>query len=1093
MARKTNAALAFALSAALALGTIPAPALAEMAEEAMGAEPVATTQPAPKPATDPAPARPAAPVEAQMGEEPVTPQSDPASGDAELGTAPIADADSAAQPADPAAPSDVTDLSTQSTVASGTWGTCPWDIDNNGTLTVRPGTGAEPSQMTEAISPWSEYKDQIRSVKFKAEGGNKVVLPKYAFALFARMHILTSVDFSGADSSNTTMLHWAFYDCSSLTTTDGLSSLDVSKVENMTGLFYDCSSLTSLAGISGWNCANVKEFGSMFEGCTSLASIDGLSSWSFSNARSMSYMFEGCTSLSSLAGASNWSFPNVESMDSMFSNCTSLASLTGLSNWSFPSGTEIGFMFSNCTSLTSLGGISNWSLPSERIYGLFTGCTSLASLDPIRNWNTSNVKSLPSMFSGCTSLASLEPIRNWSTSNMTDMSYMFRGCTSLASLEPISGWNTSNVRNLAYMFSGCTSLSSLDPIRDWSTSNVNQASRFLEGCTSLTSLEPIRNWSTSNLRLMDGMFSGCTSLTSLEPIHDWDTSNATMMWRMFSGCTSLRDVDLSGWNTSELIRVDYMFSGCSQLASLNISSWDTAKVTLDNILIIDNRPFETMFDGCSSLSRITVGAGYDMKARGMFPTELAGRLWRSTATGQTYTGGEIVANRSRVADTYTLEGPGITPKVTSLGGTDWSAVYDPEWYAVRNPDVSQWAARADGSVDGNRLLQHFVNNGRKEGRSSKQDFELASYFNANPDLRKAFGNDWSRYYQHYATNGAREHRTCSGVGRLQAPVTFRDGVDWAPVYDALLYANANVDAYEAAMRKFASGYVVDDEALLSHFLSVGTKECRTSKFGFSISAYYNANPDLRAAFGGTADWTRYYRHYATNGQREGRWCSNIDRLQGSVTKLNGTDWSAVYDRAYYAQKNADVVTWATRKCGSTTVLDDYAMLTHFVNNGRKEGRASKATFELASYYNANPDLRRAFGNDWTRYYEHYRANGWREGRRCVGVGQLQGAPTTAEGVNWSPVYDANYYAQRNADVANWARRSFSSGSVLDDAALLSHFVGNGTREARASKSTFNVRAYKNKNADLVRAFGNDWKSYYRHYAKFGVNEHRACT
>ena len=109
------------------------------------------------------------------------------------------------------------------------------------------------------------------------------------------------------------------------------------------------------------------------------------------------------------------------------------------------------------------------------------------------------------------------------------------------------------------------------------------------------------------------------------------------------------------------------------------------------------------------------------------------------------------------------------------------------------------------------------------------------------------------------------------------------------------------------------------------------------------------------------------------------------------------------------------------------------------------------------------------------------------------MGQLRGAPTTLENVNWSPVYDASYYAQRNPDVANWARRSFSSGSVIDDAALLSHFVNSGAKEARASKAGFDVHAYKSKNADLARAFGSDWKSYYRHYALYGVNEHRACA
>ena len=67
------------------------------------------------------------------------------------------------------------------------------------------------------------------------------------------------------------------------------------------------------------------------------------------------------------------------------------------------------------------------------------------------------------------------------------------------------------------------------------------------------------------------------------------------------------------------------------------------------------------------------------------------------------------------------------------------------------------------------------------------------------------------------------------------------------------------------------------------------------------------------------------------------------------------------------------------------------------------------------------------------------------------------------------------------------------GAVRTQCTNLSHFVNSGTKEAGASKQTFDVRAYKGKNADLARAFGNDWKSYYRYYAQHGVNEHRACA
>ena len=40
-------------------------------------------------------------------------------------------------------------------IASGTWGTCPWEISADGTLTVHPGQGAEQAIVQYTIrSPW---------------------------------------------------------------------------------------------------------------------------------------------------------------------------------------------------------------------------------------------------------------------------------------------------------------------------------------------------------------------------------------------------------------------------------------------------------------------------------------------------------------------------------------------------------------------------------------------------------------------------------------------------------------------------------------------------------------------------------------------------------------------------------------------------------------------------------------------------------------------------------------------------------------------------------------------------------------------------
>ena len=62
-------------------------------------------------------------------------------------------------------------LSVQADVmASGWWGSCPWTIDANGTLTVRPGW-ADPIS-----SPWRGWEEEITSVNFVSEDGRKVSL-----------------------------------------------------------------------------------------------------------------------------------------------------------------------------------------------------------------------------------------------------------------------------------------------------------------------------------------------------------------------------------------------------------------------------------------------------------------------------------------------------------------------------------------------------------------------------------------------------------------------------------------------------------------------------------------------------------------------------------------------------------------------------------------------------------------------------------------------------------------------------------------------------------------------------------------------------
>ena len=93
--------------------------------------------------------------------------------------------------------------------------------------------------------------------------------------------------------------------------------------------------------------------------------------------------------------------------------------------------------------------------------------------------------------------------------------------------------------------------------------------------------------------------------------------------------------------------------------------------------------------------------------------------------------------------------------------------------------------------------------------------------------------------------------------------------------------------------------------------------------------------------------------------------------------------------------------------------------------------------------------------------------------------------TTYNGIDYSLVYDYNYYISRYDDV----RRVFGG----DPAKTFWHFINYGMREGRQASQNFNVNAYKNRYADLQRAYGNNLPMYYRHYCIWGKREGRIAT
>lgn len=96
--------------------------------------------------------------------------------------------------------------------------------------------------------------------------------------------------------------------------------------------------------------------------------------------------------------------------------------------------------------------------------------------------------------------------------------------------------------------------------------------------------------------------------------------------------------------------------------------------------------------------------------------------------------------------------------------------------------------------------------------------------------------------------------------------------------------------------------------------------------------------------------------------------------------------------------------------------------------------------------------------------------------------RVQLASTVRDGIDWSPVFDVNYYKNRYPDL----QKAFGNNY----AAYLDHFLNYGMKEGRQASDTFDVKYYKNKYPDLQKAYGNNLGQYYRHFIIYGIKEGR---
>ena len=183
--------------------------------------------------------------------------------------------------------------------------------------------------------------------------------------------------------------------------------------------------------------------------------------------------------------------------------------------------------------------------------------------------------------------------------------------------------------------------------------------------------------------------------------------------------------------------------------------------------------------------------------------------------------------------------------------------------------------------------------------------------------------------------------------------------------------------------------------------------------------------------------------------------ADADAIIAQFPKSTWLDYSSVFDANYYLSLYPDVAK-------ATSGNSDLA-LDHFINYGMSEGRRGSANFDVQSYFNEYPDLRAAFGFDLVKYYEHYVTAGKAEGRHGTGCSKIEGYATAINGVDYSSVYDPSFYLSNNEDIRNaFSKRSPAGVVMINDAAVLRHFINCGMAEGRRGNESFDVLSYYNR-------------------------------
>lgn len=206
---------------------------------------------------------------------------------------------------------------------------------------------------------------------------------------------------------------------------------------------------------------------------------------------------------------------------------------------------------------------------------------------------------------------------------------------------------------------------------------------------------------------------------------------------------------------------------------------------------------------------------------------------------------------------------------------------------------------------------------------------------------------------------------------------------------------------------------------------------------------------------------------STNGAIANGTFNNTVELTKNLMKKYGIPASNVYTHYQVCSKRCPG--WEGWIPPNTSIWDKFktALVTNTSTpKSAKEtfGEDYKYIFNYKFYADNNTDLKKLYGYDEGKLWNHYLTYGIKEDRLS------------------SAVFNCSYYRNHYTDL----QKAFGD----DNIAYCKHFLSNGMKEGRRACYGFNVIAYKRRYKDLQKSFGNDLKKYYAHWINYGFNEKR---